>query len=84
MVTRGFFSLDAIRVSTPVVLWAGWPFFQRGWRSIVTWNLNMFTLIAIGTGAAYFYSAFAILFPGLIPETFRNMDTSRFTSRRHP
>lgn len=58
-------------LSTPVVLWAGWPFFQRGWRSIVTWNLNMFTLIAIGTGAAYFYSAFAILFPGLIPETFR-------------
>ena len=43
-------------LSTPVVLWAGWPFFQRGWRSLVTWNLNMFTLIALGTGAAYFYS----------------------------
>ena len=52
---------------TPVVLWAGWPFFVRGVRSIVTWNLNMFTLIAIGTGAAYFFSLFAVLFPGLLP-----------------
>jgi len=54
-------------LSTPVVLWAGWPFFVRGWRSVVTWNLNMFTLIAVGTGAAYFFSLFAVLFPGLIP-----------------
>ena len=58
-------------LSTPVVLWAGWPFFQRGWRSILTWNLNMFTLIAIGTGAAYFYSLAAILVPGFFPESFR-------------
>ena len=58
-------------LSTPVVLWAGWPFFQRGWRSLDTWNLNMFTLIALGTGAAYFYSVIAILFPGVIPEAFR-------------
>ena len=58
-------------LSTPVVLWAGWPFFQRGWRSLVTWNLNMFTLIALGTGAAYFYSVIVILFPGMIPEAFR-------------
>jgi Cu+-exporting ATPase len=57
-------------LSTPVVLWAGWPLFQRGWRSIVTWNLNMFTLIALGTGAAYSYSVIAILFPGIIPEAF--------------
>lgn len=55
-------------LSTPVVLWAGWPFFVRGVRSIVTWNLNMFTLIAIGTGAAYLYSLFAVLFPGLLPD----------------
>ena len=55
-------------LSTPVVLWAGWPFFVRGFRSIVTWNLNMFTLIAIGTGAAYLYSLFAVLFPGLLPD----------------
>jgi len=58
--------------STPVVLWGGWPFFERGWRSIVTWNLNMFTLIAIGTGAAYLYSLVAVLFPGLIPESFQH------------
>jgi len=58
-------------LSTPVVLWGGWPFFQRGWRSLVTWNLNMFTLIALGTGAAYFYSVVAVLFPGMIPEAFR-------------
>src|SRR5690606_20211339 len=49
----------------------GWPFFQRGWRSIVAMNLNMFTLIALGTGAAYLYSLFAVLFPAWIPEAFR-------------
>ncbi|MBI2803976.1 MAG: cadmium-translocating P-type ATPase [Planctomycetes bacterium] len=59
-------------LSTPVVLWSGWPFFERGWRSIVTTNLNMFTLIAIGTGAAYFYSLVAVLFPTLIPNDFRH------------
>ena len=59
-------------LSTPVVLWGGWPFFERGWRSIVTWNLNMFTLIAIGTGAAYSYSLIAVLLPGIIPDTFRH------------
>jgi Cu+-exporting ATPase len=60
-----------LALSTPVVLWAGWPFFQRGWRSVLTWNLNMFTLIAIGTGAAYGYSVFAVLFPAFIPDAFR-------------
>jgi P-type Cu+ transporter len=54
-------------LSTPVVLWAGWPFFRRGWRSIVMRNLNMFTLIAIGVGVAYFYSAVVMLFPGAFP-----------------
>ncbi len=54
-------------LSTPVVVWAGWPFFVRGWRSVVTWNLNMFTLIAIGTGAAYAFSLVVMLFPELIP-----------------
>jgi len=58
-------------LATPVVLWAGWPFFQRGWRSVVTWNLNMFTLIALGVGAAYFYSVVAVLFPNLFPASFR-------------
>ncbi|MFZ5833612.1 MAG: copper-transporting P-type ATPase [Planctomycetota bacterium] len=59
-------------LSTPVVLWAGWPFFVRGWRSVLTWNLNMFTLIALGTGAAYAYSLVAVLFPGIIPEQFKH------------
>jgi len=59
-------------LATPVVLWGGWPFFERGWRSVVTWNLNMFTLIAIGTGAAYIYSLVAVIFPSLIPESFQH------------
>ena len=59
-----------LALATPVVLWAGWPFFERGFRSIVTGHLNMFTLIAIGTGAAYLYSVVAVLFPALIPHQF--------------
>ncbi|MBI4483040.1 MAG: heavy metal translocating P-type ATPase [Acidobacteria bacterium] len=58
-------------LATPVVLWGGWPFFQRGWASIVNRSLNMFTLIAIGTGTAYFYSVAASLFPGILPHSFR-------------
>jgi Cu+-exporting ATPase len=57
--------------ATPVVLWAGWPFFERGWRSIVTRNLNMFTLIAMGTGVAWVYSLIATLAPGIFPPVFR-------------
>jgi len=57
-------------LATPVVLWAGSPFFRRGWRSIVTRNLNMFTLIALGTGAAYGYSLLALLAPRLLPPSF--------------
>ena len=56
-------------LSTPVVLWCGWPFFERGARSLVTRNLNMFTLIALGTGAAYAFSVFALLFSGLLPHS---------------
>ncbi len=54
-------------LATPVVLWAGWPFFLRGYQSIKTWNLNMFTLIAIGVGAAYSYSLVALFFPEIFP-----------------
>jgi Cu+-exporting ATPase len=54
-------------LSTPVVLWAAWPFFERGWRSVRSRHLNMFTLIAIGVGVAYFYSAAVMLFPGAFP-----------------
>jgi Cu+-exporting ATPase len=60
--------------ATPAVLWAGWPFFVRGWQSLVTRNLNMFTLIAMGTGVAWLYSVIAILFPGLFPPAFRGPD----------
>ena len=58
-------------LATPVVLWSGWPFFQRGWASIVNRSLNMFTLIAIGVGTAYVYSVVATLFPHVFPESFR-------------
>jgi len=60
-------------LSTPVVLWAGWPFFQRGWASVVSRHLNMFTLIALGTGAAYVYSAVATFAPGIFPAGFHGM-----------
>ena len=56
-------------LSTPVVLWAGWPFFERGGRSLLTRHLNMFTLIALGVGAAYGYSALAMLAPGMFPHS---------------
>ncbi|WP_436081284.1 copper-transporting P-type ATPase [Pararhizobium sp. LjRoot235] len=60
--------------ATPVVLWAGAPFFERAWRSIVTRHLNMFTLIAMGTGVAWVYSVVATVAPGLFPATFRSAD----------
>jgi len=59
-------------LATPVVLWAGWPFFERAWLSLKTRNLNMFTLIAMGTGVAWIYSAIATLMPGLFPPAFRS------------
>ena len=58
-------------LATPVVLWCGWPFFVRGWQSLVNRSLNMFTLIALGTGLAYAYSVVATLAPGLFPAAFR-------------
>jgi Cu+-exporting ATPase len=58
-------------LATPVVLWTGWPLFERGWASIVNRSLNMFTLIAIGTGTAYVYSAVATIAPGIFPESMR-------------
>jgi Cu+-exporting ATPase len=60
-------------LSTPVVLWAGFPFFQRGWASLVSLHLNMFTLISLGTGAAYLYSLVATFAPGLFPAGFHDM-----------
>src|SRR3954453_9903503 len=58
-------------LATPVVLWAGWPFFVRGWASVRTRNLNMFTLIAMGTGVAWLYSVVATVAPGIFPASFR-------------
>ena len=61
-----------LALATPVVLWAGWPFFVRGWQSLVTRNLNMFTLIAMGTGVAWVYSVVATIAPGSFPSDFRD------------
>jgi len=60
-------------VASPVVLWGGWPFFQRGWASIISRHLNMFTLISIGSGSAYLYSVVAVLLPQLFSRSFRDM-----------
>jgi P-type Cu+ transporter len=65
-------TLVQLGLATPVVLWGGWPFFERGWASLRTRNLNMFTLIALGVGVAYAYSAVAALAPGLFPASFRS------------
>lgn len=61
-----------LALATPVVLWAGWPFFERGWASVRTRNLNMFTLIAMGTGVAWLYSVIATIAPGIFPDSFRS------------
>ncbi len=61
-------------IATPVVLWAGWPFFVRGWQSVLTRNLNMFTLIAMGTGVAWLYSIVAVLVPGIFPAAFKGSE----------
>jgi Cu+-exporting ATPase len=65
-------------LSLPVIFYAGWMFFQRAWRSVVTWNLNMFTLIGIGTGVAFLFSVIAMLFPDIFPAQFRTMSGTVF------
>ena len=72
LVPRGIGKWAEFVLATPIVLWGGWPFFQRGWRSVVSWNLNMFTLIALGTGVAYVFSIVALLFPEIFPAAFRS------------
>ena len=69
----GWLAWIELILATPVVLWGGWPFFQRGWTSIVNRCTNMFTLIAMGTGVAYLYSLVATAFPQIFPESFRGM-----------
>jgi Cu+-exporting ATPase len=70
-VEQGLSNWIQLAFATPVVLWAGWPFFVRGWQSLLTRNLNMFTLIAMGTGVAYAYSVVGTVMPGTFPATFR-------------
>ncbi|MHB8411646.1 MAG: heavy metal translocating P-type ATPase [Candidatus Acidiferrales bacterium] len=77
MLFRGLIPASALvwielALATPVVLWGGWPFFRLGWASIRNRSLNMFTLIAMGTGTAYIYSVIAVLFPGAFPAQFRD------------
>ena len=69
---RGPLGWAELLLATPVVLWGGWPFFVRGWQSIVNRSLNMFTLIALGVGVAYVYSVVAVVFPGMFPASFRS------------
>jgi P-type Cu+ transporter len=71
LIGPGLFTALEFSAATPVVLWAGWPFFERGWASLRNRALNMFTLIALGTGAAYLYSLAAMLAPGLFPMSLR-------------
>ncbi|HEX6806061.1 MAG TPA: heavy metal translocating P-type ATPase [Terriglobales bacterium] len=70
---NGWLAWIELALATPVVLWGGWPFFQRGWASVVNRSTNMFTLIAMGTGVAYAYSLTATLVPGIFPASFRDM-----------
>ncbi|HVY57034.1 MAG TPA: heavy metal translocating P-type ATPase [Xanthobacteraceae bacterium] len=73
-VDRTISNLVQFALASPVVLWAGWPFFVRGWQSVRTRHLNMFTLIAMGTGVAYAYSVVATFAPGIFPDAFRGHD----------
>jgi Cu+-exporting ATPase len=70
-VPAGAFDLLELALATPVVLWGAWPFFVRAWRSVVTWSLNMFTLIGLGVAVAYLYSLVAALWPEIFPSSFR-------------
>ena len=66
-----------LALATPAVLWGGWPFFQRGWASVLNRHLNMFTLIALGTAAAYLHSVVASIFPEVFPASFREEGDGR-------
>ena len=74
MLGQQFSNWVQFALATPVVVWAGWPFFVRGWQSLLTRNLNMFTLIALGTGVAWVYSVIATFAPQIFPAAFREMD----------
>ena len=76
LVSPGTAAWVQLALATPVVLWGGWPFFVRGWQSVVRRSLNMFTLIALGTGVAWAYSLVAVVAPGWFPASFREHDGS--------
>jgi P-type Cu+ transporter len=73
LIPAGWLAWIELALATPVVLWGGWPFFQRGWTSVVNRSANMFTLIAMGTGVAYLYSLVATIFPQAFPASLREM-----------
>ncbi len=73
LIPAGWLAWIELALATPVVLWGGWPFFQRGWTSVVNRSTNMFTLIAMGTGVAYLYSLVATIFPQAFPASLREM-----------
>jgi Cu+-exporting ATPase len=73
LIPHGWMNWIQLALATPVVLWGGAPFFARGWTSVVNRHLNMFTLIALGVGAAYVYSVIATMTPGVFPDSFRLM-----------
>lgn len=72
LVPSNVFAWGELLVATPVVLWCGWPFFVRGWQSLLNRHLNMFTLIALGVGVAYAYSVVAAVLPNIFPPSFRD------------
>jgi Cu+-exporting ATPase len=74
MISFAHLQLVEFLLATPVVLWCGWPFFQRGWASVVSWHLNMFTLIALGVGVAWSYSVVGTFLPDIFPATLRRAD----------
>ncbi len=74
MLPAGVSNLTQFALTTPVVLWAGWPFFQRGWASLVSRHLNMFTLVAMGVGVSWSYSVVGVLAPGLFPAAVRDAE----------
>ena len=88
MFTGGFFGAwqtwIELALATPVVLWGGAPFFQRCWKSIQSRKLNMFTLIAIGTGVAYGFSVIATLFPSVFPEALKNEPIANEIQNHYP
>jgi Cu+-exporting ATPase len=76
LLSGGLLGWVEFALATPVVLWAGWPFFERGWESVAHRSPNMFPLIAIGAGSAYLYSVAAVMAPGIFPNTFRDKSGS--------